>query len=151
MPRSAPTRPARASSAFIAIANPFGHALSLETPRADVTGRLRTFLDALQALVAAFVGGAPLPLVPTRVRHRKGGTYWLLGEPGADALVPGGLVTTTALHTETGELLAIYQAPDGQLFARPAAMFEGVVPTATGAERRFVAYPPEAPADRAAA
>ena len=44
-----------------------------------------------------------------RYRHFKGGHYRVL---------------TLALHTETGESLVVYQSEqDGQVYARPVAMF----------------------------
>lgn len=47
--------------------------------------------------------------VPGRYRHFKGGYYQVL---------------TLALHTETQDQLVIYQSEqDGQVYARPVAMF----------------------------
>ena len=49
----------------------------------------------------------------TKYQHYKGGIYTL--------------IDPSVLHTETGELLVVYQNPRGATFARPRDMFFGEV------------------------
>jgi len=50
-----------------------------------------------------------VPLVRELWRHKKGGLYEMVG---------------AAKHSETGEPLTVYRGDDGQLWARPQAMFD---------------------------
>jgi hypothetical protein len=54
-----------------------------------------------------------MSVVPGIYQHFKGGLYRVIG---------------TARHTETEEIFVVYENFDGQLWARPEAMFESLVP-----------------------
>lgn len=75
--------------------------------------------NAIEAAILAFERATPptgsdreAPFAPTH-RHYKGGLYQVLHRD--------------VLHTETDEPMVVYRDAGGRVFARPQAMFDGVV------------------------